>query len=304
MIQDAVRLPINGTEQFVSIRSEKDYAPLLLYLHGGPGDAALPLVLKYNRELEKHFIVAVWEQRGAGKSYYPFAEDEPVTIDTYLQDMRCLIRYLLDRFGQSGVYLVGHSWGTVLGLKFIQKHPEYVHTYIGCGQVVNMRKSCRIAYEYAWENANRKERSRLERVDCTYTGENWYRQLLYVTGLVVKYKGSLYGQSSYAKLFSPFLFAKGYTIPDYIRRQKGSVQSVKRLWQELMEVDFEKVTVYDVPLIFVEGRHDYHVSSALVQDYYKKICSSKQLVWFERSCHFPQWSESAKFHQVMFDALS
>lgn len=62
-------IPLNGALQYISVRAEQKGAPLLLYLHGGPGDAALPLVLKFNRELEKHFTVVVWEQRGAGKSY-------------------------------------------------------------------------------------------------------------------------------------------------------------------------------------------------------------------------------------------
>lgn len=64
MINDQIRIPINGVRQYISIRSEQERAPLLLYLHGGPGDTALPLVLKYNRELERSFTVAVWEQRG------------------------------------------------------------------------------------------------------------------------------------------------------------------------------------------------------------------------------------------------
>lgn len=37
-------LSINGKAQFLSIRSSGSGLPLLLYLHGGPGDAALPLV--------------------------------------------------------------------------------------------------------------------------------------------------------------------------------------------------------------------------------------------------------------------
>ena len=73
-INEQLKLPINGVLQYVSIRAEEAGLPLLLYLHGGPGDAALPLVLKYNRELESHFTVAVWEQRGAGKSYYDFGD--------------------------------------------------------------------------------------------------------------------------------------------------------------------------------------------------------------------------------------
>lgn len=97
---------LNGVPQFVSIRAERENAPLLLYLHGGPGDAALPLVRKYNRALESHFTFAVWEQRGAGKSYYKFGGK--VTIEDFLQDLYALVTRLLARFGQPSLYLLGH----------------------------------------------------------------------------------------------------------------------------------------------------------------------------------------------------
>lgn len=299
MINEQIKIPINGADQYISIRSDGNGMPLLLYLHGGPGDAALPLVLKYNRELEKRFTVVVWEQRGAGKSYYPFSAEEPVTIDLFLQDALCLIQYLLERFHQRKLFLAGHSWGSVLGLRLVRQHPEYIYAYTGCGQVVNMKKSCQAACEYAWENASEKERGRLAGIDCAYTGKNWLRELLFVTRLVVKYQGSLYGESSYWKLTKPFLCSRHYSIPDLVRRQKGSMQSIRCLWQELMETDFETVTEYGAPVIFAEGRHDRHVSSVLAEAYYGRIKSEKQLVWFERSCHFPQWSESGKFNQLM-----
>ncbi len=182
-----------------------------------------PLVLKYNQALEKNFTVVVWDQRGAGKSYYPFAEDTSVTIETFLQDLYFLVQYLLERFRQEKLYLWGHSQGSVLGLYFIQRHLEYICTYIGCGQVVNMKKSCRIALEYAWNHANSRERYRLENINSTYTGENWLEELLFVTRLVVKYKGSLYGEHSYAKLAWPFLFSGLYSPADLPRHQKGSL---------------------------------------------------------------------------------
>lgn len=107
-------IPLNGALQYISVRAEKKGAPLLLYLHGGPGDAALPLVLKFNRELEKHFTVVVWEQRGAGKSYYRFGDEQP-SIDTFLQDLYALVSALLARFEQRDLYLVairgGACWG-------------------------------------------------------------------------------------------------------------------------------------------------------------------------------------------------
>lgn len=54
-IDEQSKIDLNGVPQFVSIRAEKENAPLLLYLHGGPGDAALPLVMKYNKMLEQQF---------------------------------------------------------------------------------------------------------------------------------------------------------------------------------------------------------------------------------------------------------
>lgn len=300
-IDEQTKQVINGASQFISIRAETENAPLLLYLHGGPGDAALPLVMKYNKDLEKQFTVVVWEQRGAGKSYYKF--DEAITIDTFLQDLLVLAEYLLSRFRQESLYLLGHSWGSVLGLRFIELRPELVRTYIGCGQVVNMRKSCKAAYDFALAHADARDLEQLRKIDCAYTSDNWLKDLLFVTKRVVKHKGSLYGQSNYNKLITPFLFSKYYTKADLIRRQKGSLQAIQALWQELMEIDFEGRTRYKVPVIFVEGRYDYHVSSALAKDYFDRIETEKYFYWFENACHFPQWSESQRFNKLMCQLL-
>lgn len=187
-IDEQSKMDLNGVPQFISIRAEKEKAPLLVYLHGGPGDAALPLVTKYNKALEQQFTVVVWEQRGAGKSYYKF--DGPVTIDVFLNDLHTLVNYLLCRFHQNSLYLIGHSWGSILGLRFVRAYPELVRTYIGCGQVVNMRKSSKIAYDYALAHADKKSLEKLREIDCSYQANSWLSDLLFVTRQVVKHKFS------------------------------------------------------------------------------------------------------------------
>lgn len=301
-IDEQSKINLNGVPQFVSIRAEKENAPLLIYLHGGPGDAALPLVLKYNKMLEQQFTVVVWEQRGAGKSYYKF--DSPVTIDVFLNDLHALVKYLLSRFHQSSLYVIGHSWGSILGLRFVQAYPGLVRTYIGCGQVVNMRKSSKIAYEYALENADKKSLERLRGIDCSYQADSWLNDLLFVTRQVVKHKGSLYGRTNYNDLVLPFLFSRYYSLPDLIRRQKGSLQAIQCLWQEVMQTNFETQTQYGAPIILIEGRYDSHVSSALAKEYFDRIETEKQFYWFEKSCHFPQWSESERFNKLLCDLLA
>jgi len=295
-------LEINNKKQCLSIRAGNTNAPILLYLHGGPGDAALPLVAKYNKQLEDIFTVVTLEQRGAGKSYYPFHEEE-ITISTFVNDIYVLSLNLLKRFRQEKLYLVGHSWGSVLGIKFIQLYPELIHTYIGCGQVVNMRKSSQSAYDYALQknrdSKNNKAITKLKSIDCSYQQESWLNDLLFVTGQVVKYKGSLYGKTNYNRFIFDFLTSPDYSLKDLLNRQKGSLQSIKYLWQELMNINFEGVTEFKVPIVFVEGRHDYHVSSSIAYEYFDHIQTAKQFHWFEKSCHFPQWSEPHKFYEIM-----
>lgn len=301
-IDEQLKMDLNGVPQFVSIRAEKENAPLLVYLHGGPGDAALPLVMKYNKMLEQQFTLVVWEQRGAGKSYYKF--DGPITIDVFLNDLHTLVERLLSRFHQSSLYLLGHSWGSILGLRFVQAHPELVRTYIGCGQVVNMRKSSKAAYEYALAHADKKSLEKLKGIDCSYQADGWLNDLLFVTKQVVKHRGSLYGRRNYNDLILPFLFSPYYTLPDLIRRQKGSLQAIQYLWQEVMQTDFEAQTQYGAPILLIEGRYDSHVSSALAKEYFDRIETEKQFYWFEKSCHFPQWSESERFNQLLCNLLA
>jgi pimeloyl-ACP methyl ester carboxylesterase len=164
-----------------------------------------------------------------------------------------------------------------------------------------MKKSSRIAYEFALEKnkGNLKIYEKLKSIDCSYVGESWLNDLLFVTGQVVKHKGSLYGRKNYNRFIVDFLLSADYGLKDLLNRQRGSLQSIKFLWQELMTIDFEDITKFAVPVVFMQGRGDYHVSSELVYEWYEALRSPKQFHWFERSCHFPQWEESQKFYELM-----
>ena len=149
------------------------------------------------------------------------------------------------------------------------------------------------------ENQKNKVIAKLKAIDCSYKQETWLNDLLFVTGQVIKHGGSLYGKTNFNRFICDFLFSPNYSLKELINRQKGSLQSIKHIWQELMDIDFESVTEFEVPVIFVQGRGDYQVSSELVHEYFQNIKSKKQFFWFENSCHFPQWSEPKRFYEIM-----
>ncbi|MDY0395874.1 alpha/beta hydrolase [Virgibacillus halophilus] len=60
---------INQCRQGIIIESEKPGKPVLLFIHGGPGLPAYPLMKKGGLRLEKYFTVCYWDQRGTGMSF-------------------------------------------------------------------------------------------------------------------------------------------------------------------------------------------------------------------------------------------
>ena len=77
---------LGGMNQWIQIRGNDTSCPVLLWLHGGPGSAQMPIAHSYNKALEKDFVVVNWDQRGAGKSNPPGFNTCTMTFDQYIQD--------------------------------------------------------------------------------------------------------------------------------------------------------------------------------------------------------------------------
>ncbi|HEV7665876.1 MAG TPA: alpha/beta fold hydrolase, partial [Chloroflexota bacterium] len=105
---------LGGVDQWVVIRGNNTANPVLLFLSGGPGGSELPMVRHNLAPLESHFTIVVWEQRGAGKSYAA-GPVENITAAQLESDAHELTLLLEQRFNQPKIYLLGSSWGTILG---------------------------------------------------------------------------------------------------------------------------------------------------------------------------------------------
>jgi pimeloyl-ACP methyl ester carboxylesterase len=148
-LSEKIRVEINGVEQGMFIKSKDIHNPVLLFVHGGPGMPEYWLTQRYPTGLEDHFTVVWWEQRGAGLSYKPGYPPESMTAEQFVADTLEVTRYLLNRFGQEKIYLMGHSWGSYIGIQAAAQAPELYHAYIGMGQVSYQLQSEQLAYEYA-----------------------------------------------------------------------------------------------------------------------------------------------------------
>ena len=120
-VAELVTVPIGGHDQTMLIRGRSTDSPVLLYLTGGPGGTDLGAIRR-DVTLEQDFVVVVWDQRGAGKSYGSLDPTDTFTLDQMVSDTIEVTDYLRDRFDQDKVFLVGQSWGSTLGVLAAQRH--------------------------------------------------------------------------------------------------------------------------------------------------------------------------------------
>ena len=289
---------IGGITQWISLRSDNIKNPIILFLHGGPGTAQISFSRKSQRMLEDSFLVVNWDQRGSGRSYSRSLGKEDMKIKCFVEDAEELIEYLLQRFGQEKVYLVGHSWGTIIGAYLAAKRPDLIWAYIAIGQIVDMERGEIISYQFTLDEArrlnNKKAIQQLEKI-----GQPPYANLN-DAGVQRNWLSKFHGAAYEGTLEGTIL--KNISIRDLrpfdiIRFVAGAMFSLSTLEDEQNKVKIiQEVPEMKVPVYFCCGRRDYNVPFELVVEYAEKLKTpQKRIVWFEHSAHVPNFEEPELF---------
>jgi pimeloyl-ACP methyl ester carboxylesterase len=144
-------LLVNGVMQYLEVKGSTRTKPVLLFIHGGPSWPATPMNRKYNQDLSNDFIFVSWDQRNCGKSQ----TDTIVTLtpELYVEDAHVVTQFLKKVFPQNKIFVIGHSWGSLIGVKLVQKYPGDYTAFISVGQIVNPGKSEMLARNHVMQLA-------------------------------------------------------------------------------------------------------------------------------------------------------
>jgi pimeloyl-ACP methyl ester carboxylesterase len=291
------------------IRGENPDNPVLLYLHGGPGTPLLQFIayLEKSERLEKCFTVCYWDQRGAGMTYSKTTDPSTMTLEQMVEDTRKVTEYLKSRFGQDKIYLLGHSWGTYLGVKTIEKYPENYLAYIGVGQNVNGIESERLSYEYMLSHAKSiNDKDTVEKLEQYDLYADDFPSLDYLikvrTGTLNKYRiGHVHqGTTLYEVLKTLFVF-KGYTLSEKINWLRGADFSMIHLFPIVLSDDlFISSAKFELPFYLIHGNYDYMCSRILAEKYLDALEAPKKGFFaFANSAHSPNMEEPREFIEVL-----
>lgn len=314
MIDRKQKVELGGLPQKIHIKSLNEKNPVLLFLHGGPGVCNRHSIMQHHQDLLDTFTLVTWDQRGSGGSYKG-AKPETLTIRQLTDDAHELVVWLCREFKKDKIFVIGGSWGSMLGTFLANRYPEHIAAFVGFGQFVNGEKNEALSYRFTLEAARAAGDTRSvkaledlgEPVMGVYKGG--YSGMMVQRRIMMKYGG--YSQdkakrSYFRSMVVPMVFSGEYSLGDLWGLSRGHVYVLKTMWPEIGAADLAKTcTDFKVPCFIFDGRLDQNTPAALVQDYFGQIqAPHKELIWFEHSAHNPMNDEPEKFKTLLRQRLT
>ncbi len=310
-IDEKIKIRYCESDYYLRIRSCDASNPVVLFLHGGCGSPDRAQVIKYQSPLAKHFTLIAWDQRGAGLAYSKKeAKNLTLTKELYVEDAHNVILWAKEKFNKDKIIIVGHSFGSVLGVWLAEKYPEDILAYVGVGQCVDYIRNEDLSYAWTLEKAeelgDKKALKVLQKISPPKNGmykENHRKSIIKQRAILHKYGGANY--SSWKPYWQELLFhelpimLKEYSVLQIIKYIKGLSYSPNQPVGQTNPDFINKVKRLNTPVYLLLGRHDYNCPVELAVEWYNMLdAPDKKLLFFENSAHSPQWEESEKWNET------
>jgi proline iminopeptidase len=313
-IAELAQVELGGAEQTIMIRAASPDNPVLLYLSGGPGQSDLGYSRPISSVWDDDFVFVDWDQRGNGNSYPAIEPMSEMTLEQAVADTIQLSEYLAERFDEQRIYVMGESWGTILGVLAAQQRPDLYHAYIGSGQMVNIRETDRRIYEdlqaYAARTGNADMAATLDGF-----GSPPYRDFPMTNGMIWSFYDYIYEpytpSATYTRLISEAgvgfygLLASEYDLINKANAVRGLFDTFYVLYPQVYDHDLRtEVPTLEVPVWILDGAAELDGRRDLALEWAAGLeAPSKEVVTFEDAAHSVAFEQVDAVHRLLVDEI-
>jgi pimeloyl-ACP methyl ester carboxylesterase len=291
------------------IRGADVTRPVLLYVPGGPGESEFGSFRRHLGALEQHFVVAVLDRRGAGRSYAGLDPVRSYTLDSAVQDVVAVTDHLRGRFGQDRILLLAHSGGSLLGALAAHRHPEKYRAYVGTGQAVHLPGTDRMFYDdvLAWARRTGDDALAAGLVaqgPPPYAGFWPYEPILTNLNRVYPYDRSRNAEGDGGSTEN--LGVAEYTVLEQLHAGVTVMDTWTVLYPQMQGIDLRTdVPRLAVPAYFVQGAHEMRGLAVPFAEWYAALdAPAKHLIVLGTSGHRPPFEQPADFVAAMTRVLA
>lgn len=304
-VQEGMYVKIGGIDQWIQIRGEDRNNPVILFVHGGPGGSTIPMSSAW-RPWEKYFTIVQWDQRGAGRTFRASGDSvaATMTLAQMTQDGIEVAEFVRAHLHKDRIVLLGHSWGSFLGIHIVKQRPDLFQAYVGTGQVVG-RQTFETSFDLvairlkglAQAADNQQALAELAAISVK-PGDAITRP-----DVVAKWSKALSLPSIESFRFAgpiPPAFMPDFSLLDFYYWQRGMSFSAAYLRgrnSPMLQSDVRSLgTDFSMPVFFFEGTEDLSTPMQPAYAYFKQIkAPRKEFVKFEGGEHFIPFDRPDEF---------
>ncbi|MGG7468891.1 alpha/beta fold hydrolase [Chryseobacterium arthrosphaerae] len=288
-IDTAEIVRIGGIRQLISIKGDNKENPVLLILHGGPGKSLTAMSDGFTDKLKKEFVVVNWDQRGTPKTEELNNSSSDLSPDLLKKDALEVVSYLIEKFRQKKIFLISHSWGSVMGFDIAVKHPELLYAYIPVSPVIDADKSALLSVnslkKWAAKTENNDAIRELESIQIPFRNKDDFflaQKWLFVHNGV---EGA--GTEDFRKIYYKWM------------------DTWFPVWKENAKTNlFSTVPEIPCPVYFFIGSGDNQSYYTIAEQYYQFVkAKNKKLFWFKKSGHTIFNTEPEKLQDLIIKKI-
>ncbi|MDR2939239.1 MAG: alpha/beta hydrolase [Clostridiales bacterium] len=308
---------IGGIQQSLYFRGQNIENPVILFIHGGPGNSMIQYLHLYQYDWENDFTIVNWDQRNVGKTYTansPEAVLKTIDVERVLKDAHEVTEYVKQKLNKDKIIIMGHSWGSVLGAMAVQSFPDDYSAYIGVAQVINMADGERVGYEKVLEAAkasgNEKDIKALESIQpypLTKYDSNSINGLITVRTYQSKYGLSInVGFRDIINILATPYYSFNELKHSGIFNQLKMIRYQGGLLQFLIEeADIKDYGVdYKVPVYYIMGGNDYISPYIVAKEFFDGISApDKQIYSVPGVGHMPFFENKEEFRRILLEEI-
>ncbi|MFZ6819427.1 alpha/beta fold hydrolase [Undibacterium sp. Ji22W] len=278
---------IGGIKQVVEIKTDDASKPVLLFLSGGPGSSMINGAPAFTSVLKSRFTIVQWDQRDAGKTLKLNPSPVQPSVALMEKDTLEVIQFIRKELKQEKIYLLGSSWGNVLGFYIVKNHPELLYGYFASNPVVSQLASEQellviLKNHFKDNEVATKELATVSMPSVVDEDMFYLRKWLFFKEgkSFATSEGFKAGFLQWSKTWSP-------------------------VWNEVTRIDLPTtLKSVDCPIYFFVGKNDIQTSTKITVDYFKALKAPKKaLFMFENSGHQIHQDEAERFQNVIISTL-
>jgi pimeloyl-ACP methyl ester carboxylesterase len=290
---------IGGIKQWITIKGDSCANPVVLFVHGGPGNPMSLFSDDLYKDWEHEFTIVQWDQRGSGKTFEANQKSSEITPEDLANNELSLplitadgvevADYLRNTLKKEKIIIAAASWGSAVGIKMISKRPDLFYFYVGLSQLVNYNTNLLNSYHLAlnlakqnqdqnalefllsagappWKNP--KNFGKLRKITRVYEAK--------VTDQSLPMKAAAEYQAQAAQL--AYGFGEDFSFMKFVGMNgNGMAQTI--------ELDKSDIN-FKIPVHLIQGKEDLLTSPEVTEKYFSALTSSgKSYLLVERSGH-------------------